>query len=438
MIKRLVLLAILAVVGEARAYEQATHAAITEAAYVLSDLGIADAATIPPLVRTLGLDGFAPLGDGRRYFEFIGSPAGLAPFERTTQQYEQGILRSLDVVPGADPLLTWLMYGAIREDDNASEDPATPQDVAPGVRRPLNHFFDPYFNRPLTAPALLLIDSDVHKNPDWAIGARDSFRDPNTPESPRRNSFSVFDAREAMFRALTLMTSNGSEFIDLSAGLDQARRQQARQAYWATAFRALGDVLHLNQDMAQPQHTRNEPHSGALCPSAHICLTGHTSVYEKYLNARNPAGEVLRRSAVQCICGDGGRAVAVRSVPDPRIHEIDRLLEHRAGRSERNRQGPCRLQQPRILHCREQPRVHRLSDAIQPSVGLCDQDDRTRSVGWKPDDRSDALVRVLRHGVRHLYPGERVQRSADVLRTVGSVPGLVGASCRLHAQSRAL
>src|SRR6185437_4535859 len=141
MIKRLVLLAILAVVGEARAYEQATHAAITEAAYVLSDLGIADAATIPPLVRTLGLDGFAPLGDGRRYFEFIGSPAGLAPFERATQQYEQGILRSLDVVPGADPLLTWLMYGAIREDDNASEDPATPQDVAPGVRRPLNHFF---------------------------------------------------------------------------------------------------------------------------------------------------------------------------------------------------------------------------------------------------------------------------------------------------------
>ena len=56
--------------------------------------------------------------------------------------------------------------------------------------------------------------------------------------------------------------------------------------YWATAFRALGDVLHLNQDMAQPQHTRNEPHSGQDMSVAAICAAGHTSVYEKYINAR--------------------------------------------------------------------------------------------------------------------------------------------------------
>ncbi len=186
----------------------------------------------------------------------------------------------------ATPTLTWLLYGAVREDDNPSEDPPTPQDVAPGLRRPLNHFYDPYLDRPLTVPGLFTIDPDVHKNPDWAVGSRDGFGDPNTPEVPRGNSFSLFDAREAMFRALTLLAYDGSNYVDLSTTADPATRQQWRQAYWATTFRALGDVLHLNQDMAQPQHTRNEPHSGKLCPGANVCLTGHTSIFEKYINAR--------------------------------------------------------------------------------------------------------------------------------------------------------
>ena len=88
-----------------------------------------------------------------------------------------------------------------------------------------------------------------------------------------------------MFRALTLMTPSDGGYIDISAGKDDATKQQWRQAYWATAFRALGDVLHLNQDMAQPQHTRNEPHSGKGCLFG-MCLAGHTSVYERYINAR--------------------------------------------------------------------------------------------------------------------------------------------------------
>jgi hypothetical protein len=178
------------------------------------------------------------------------------------------------------------MYGAIREDDNPSEDPPTPQDVTPGLKRPLHHFFDPAFNRPLEAPGLALIDGDIHKNPDWAIGSFDGFGDPNRAEPQRKNHFTVMDAREAMFRALTLLTYDGSGYPDIAASADAATRWRMRQAYWATTFRALGDVLHLNQDMAQPQHTRNEPHSGKACPSAAICLAGHTSVYEKYINAR--------------------------------------------------------------------------------------------------------------------------------------------------------
>jgi hypothetical protein len=89
-----------------------------------------------------------------------------------------------------------------------------------------------------------------------------------------------------MFRALTLMTNDSGSFVDISSGKDLVVRQQWRQAYWATTFRALGDVLHLNQDMAQPQHTRNDVHSGQLCPTSRVCLGGHTSIYEKYINAR--------------------------------------------------------------------------------------------------------------------------------------------------------
>jgi hypothetical protein len=182
--------------------------------------------------------------------------------------------------------LTWLTFGAIREDDNPTEDPPTPQDVTPGLRRPLNHFYDPYLDRPLDVPGLSLIDGDVHKNPDWAIGAFDSFADANRAETSRTNHFTVIDAREAMFRALTLIGTIGGRTVDISRDQDPTTKQQWRHAYWATTFRSLGDVLHLNQDMAQPQHTRNEAHSGKRCVSFAICPDGHSSIYEKYVNMR--------------------------------------------------------------------------------------------------------------------------------------------------------
>jgi hypothetical protein len=268
------------------AYEQASHGLITRYAFAASDLGGTTSDSVASLTRGLGLDGFAPFGRGIGYFEFAENLAGLSAFGRTTQDYERGMLKDLGVQAEENFTLTWLMYGAIREDDNPSEDPPTPQDVTPGLKRPLNHFFDPIFNRPLEASGLILVEGDVHKNPDWAIGSFDSFADPNMPEPQRKNHFTVMDAREAMFRALTLLTYNGTGYPDIAAGVDAATRQQWRQAYWATTFRALGDVLHLNQDMAQPQHTRNEPHSGKLCPGGKLCLAGHTSVYEKYINTR--------------------------------------------------------------------------------------------------------------------------------------------------------
>jgi len=101
-----------------------------------------------------------------------------------------------------------------------------------------------------------------------------------SPDTSRRNHYTILDAREAMWRAATLKQfkddsgnlltdgTNGPLF-DLPPPIDsisafssdpiQAKAEH-RDAYWATAFRALGDVLHLIEDMAQPQHTRGEPH----------------------------------------------------------------------------------------------------------------------------------------------------------------------------------
>ncbi|MFA6047107.1 MAG: hypothetical protein WC718_19150, partial [Phycisphaerales bacterium] len=63
-------------------------------------------------------------------------------------------------------------------------------------------------------------------------------------------------------------------------------RESTRKAYWATTFRALGDSVHLLQDMAQPQHTRNDWHSGLGCVPGVACALGHASFFENYLQAR--------------------------------------------------------------------------------------------------------------------------------------------------------
>ena len=255
---------------------------MTDAAISISALGDPE----KKLIGSLGLDGLAPLGDGSRYFEFIPTDTGsMSTVDRTPQLYEINMLRVLTPNEPVNSLRRWLMYGAIREDDNPNEDPPTPQDVERGLRRPLHHFFDPYYNRPLTVAGVGVIDPDVMKNVDWALGVRDAFSRPNLEDSGRRNRFTIFDAREATFRALTLKAYTDHTLTDLSPEAEPDVRQALRQKYWTTMFRILGNVLHLNQDMAQPQHTRNEAHSGIYC-SSHACPAGHTSVYEKYIDAR--------------------------------------------------------------------------------------------------------------------------------------------------------
>ncbi len=87
------------------------------------------------------------------------------------------------------------------------------------------------------------------------------------------------------------------------------QRANERKLYWATVFRSIGDVVHLIQDMAQPQHTRNDAHAGSGCvPLVGVCAAGHDSFYEKYLKART-----LQTGQFTLENGSNDRAVNTRA-----------------------------------------------------------------------------------------------------------------------------
>ena len=229
----------------ANSYELGTHARMTQAAYARSVL-----ATDQTVFEDFGIQpGANPFGE--KYDDVSG-----------TTVKERGVFDDFELkqMPSsAKPLSIpgWLMRGAIREDDvpwpfgdNPQDDPYHQPD---GFFRVLNHFYDPVNQRPLN-----LVGFGVGTiAPQWAIGSQDVFSQPNSPAASRWNHFTVFDAREAMYRALT------GQSVD---GLPVAATKEVRNKYWATTFRALGDVVHLLQDMAQPQHTPYVSFPGRMPP----------------------------------------------------------------------------------------------------------------------------------------------------------------------------
>lgn len=275
----------------ANAYELATHGVLTEQAYEKSSLS-ADKA----LLKSFGLDlGVNPFGE--IYYEM--SEVGVV--QRKQDGFEKGKMPDDGVgflsIPG------WLMRGAIREDDHRTRRfiwPLTSCSIsAPNPQyggltdRPKNHFFDPWTDAPLET--WFGIDLG-ERAPKWGLGSVEPFDVPQEEEAAHENHYTLFDAMEAMYRALTAHTSNGSRTIvpDASGGArapsTAEEEEAARKAYWATTFRSLGDVVHLIQDMAQPQHTRNDPHSGVCGPWAQDYFTGHASVYESYVEERAIGG----------------------------------------------------------------------------------------------------------------------------------------------------
>lgn len=248
--------------SKAYGYELATHGAVTYEAYkrsVLKD---------EKFFKNLGIDTQANPSEpfGVSYYDISGNTVT----ERMRHEFEGDVIQKLGPKPLS--LEGWIMRGAIREDDWTDIDQPGCHLQAPNpnddkLDRPGNHFYDPIHDRPLTVGASL-----GQRAPDWGLGTANFLADPPQPDSTRRNHYSILDAREAMYRALTGRARDGREV---------APTQAERNKYWATTFRALGDVVHLVQDMGQPQHTRNDPHLGC-----YLLLAGEASVYEKYIESR--------------------------------------------------------------------------------------------------------------------------------------------------------
>jgi hypothetical protein len=265
-------------------YEVHTHAKMTQEAFERS--------LIPQstMLGDLGIYG----GDGKllllqRYWDIGSADTRLRAVDesnpRDTQVFESRVLGDISISTQDNlSVIAWAFRGAVREDDigrrtlfpsllrpwikNPYDDP-----YFPSLVRPVHHFYDPIANRALTNSSVTAIDPAPQKAPDWALGVSDAFALPLVADASRRNHFSIADAREAMWRALTgTRLSNGTtEAV--------APTVEERKRYWATAFRALGGAMHLLQDMAQPQHTRNDSHAG-------VPLFGEASQYELRINAR--------------------------------------------------------------------------------------------------------------------------------------------------------
>lgn len=109
------------------------------------------------------------------------------------------------------------------------EDGADFEDAFP---RPIHHFYDPDNDQSLQKPFISVF---THPSPDWAL---EDTSDINGQDNSYKH------AVDAFYKALTLPTKT------------------ERDTEWGKVFETLGNVIHHIQDMAQPEHVRNDAHCG--------------------------------------------------------------------------------------------------------------------------------------------------------------------------------
>lgn len=207
----------------ANAYEVDTHAWMTQRAVQRSKLvtELRPEAPTTFLHQRLGLLELQKLRGtdlfGKRFYDFVDGDAaerfaghaGFAP-----AGYEQNIFVRILHTEEFLTIPAWIIRGAIREDDvyyrpnaerNNPQDDLCTQHTQP-CWRVLNHFFDPYNNRQLSILPPLIGEwrMPVASSPDWAHGATDAFATTPSLNLFKLNQFSILDAREAMYRAMTL------------------------------------------------------------------------------------------------------------------------------------------------------------------------------------------------------------------------------------------
>ncbi|HUQ94485.1 MAG TPA: hypothetical protein VM120_22575, partial [Bryobacteraceae bacterium] len=136
-----------------------------------------------------------------------------------------------------------------------------------GDTQALRHFFNPLNGSPLDLPIIGTWRSTA--SPDWALA------DDPSQDQP----FSYRMLQQYFYDALTKPYK-----VD-------------RDLSWGRTFQTLGHVIHHLQDMAQPQHVRNDMHCDAIVCALAAFRTGliqfyHPSRYEKWAKNYPPANSV--------------------------------------------------------------------------------------------------------------------------------------------------
>lgn len=149
--------------------------------------------------------------------------------------YNAGVYSASQTSLGGQSLGSLIRLGAMEED-------------SPAVRA-LAHFFDPQYNNFQGAPLLIgeetfgapsLIGQNT--SPDWAIEDNGERTVSYSGVGSDTQEYSYYEAKR-YFRSAMTATSPATRLSN--AGL---------------MFESLGHIIHHVQDMAQPQHTRNDPH----------------------------------------------------------------------------------------------------------------------------------------------------------------------------------
>jgi len=141
-------------------------------------------------------------------------------------------------------------------------------------KQALRHFWNPLDGSPLNLP--IVGTSRSEPSPGWALEDQTSYE---------LQQFSYQDARGYLLQALTAPTKT------------------QRDRNWGLLFQTLGHVGHHMQDMAQPQHVRNDPHcddwkcwAGGIFTHLFIQYDlHHPSGYERWTTAHPPAPSVFAR-----------------------------------------------------------------------------------------------------------------------------------------------
>lgn len=276
------------------AYEIATHGLISDHAYRNSVLSPQNPSSIVPALGFDRLDVDYPfaLNGGAESTPYrdeaaLANPASTLPpvgtnYVRFSQPQEGKVLDQLvsrGLLPGASGLSveqrirSWLLRGAVREDDNDGLVPvlgwqtADVRDADPfgPTPRATRHFYDPVYDRAFDYPDTCS-EYSCKRSIVWALG-RTNPLDPgaDADDTSRRNHFTWQDARNNYWWALVLKRDSQANGYDFGDAVQDGYERMNR---WATTIKDIGHVIHLLQDTSQPQHVRNDAHAPPLIASA--------------------------------------------------------------------------------------------------------------------------------------------------------------------------